>query len=277
MTLLDDSRGYTSHPVSKVSVGISNGKERSRKYLFRTGRIGAEISEKGLLLERYLGEIGDGSVPLTFNELRRLQRATRHWNTEKNDWSLFRESSKGFALGAGSRFLYRAPGRDSEVVEVGRRLMDEIVKGREFKGHDIAIPFTKAVRPVRAVSVIAEIWRKDEVVGNPDGEKVGVIYKLSPKITVQAYRDILYICILPHEKLQYSLEFREDVTDSVYHRKMSAPKDNFERFERLAEEHDVIVKKRKGLGIKYTTIEQDESVEFIDELAAIIFGSKNRE
>jgi hypothetical protein len=110
-----------------------------------------------------------------------------HWARSRDAWAAFYHSSAGYPAGYGGGCYYQAPGKHGEHVTIGTVTLGGH-RGGDLCGRDEVVSLEKPRRPRPGVEVVAEIWRRDERFGPPDGSLVGLRYRLGPELFVDAQR-----------------------------------------------------------------------------------------
>lgn len=158
-----------------------------RIFLAPNGRIGAAVGGGRVALARHLGHVGDGKIELSRSELKALDAACWDWARRRVGWAAFWESCAGYPGGYGSAWYFQPPGRESPRVKVGSRCYGRET-GEPFRGKDVVVARPRPLRGVGGIPIVATIYRVGERSGRPEGEEVGVVYRLSPAARLEARR-----------------------------------------------------------------------------------------
>lgn len=166
----------------------AEGEPDSVGYAWSTGRITASVTERRVHLRRRFGPISPrGALVIDRSDLGALARACRVWSERRDQWSAFYASAAGYPIGFGSAWYYRAPGRDSARVVVGRKVVGNRQEGETWQGRDEVVPLDAREHVDEGVERVADVWRRGERFGDPAGALVGQRYRLG-RVHVDARR-----------------------------------------------------------------------------------------
>lgn len=147
-----------------------------------------EVRRDGLVVHRYAARGGElradvvrGRVRLrrreqrldaTLAELRALLPLWRAWEEERVRWAAYYAKPLGGAV----EWVYQPAGRRRRVV-VGRADVYRRRTGEALRGEDQLEPVAPPRSAPAGFAVVADIVRRGERLGEPAGERVGVVYE----------------------------------------------------------------------------------------------------
>jgi hypothetical protein len=163
-------------------------------YAWSSGRVGATAGSGWVRIRRRFGVIGlrnkgDNDLRLDLSELRALGVACDDWARRRDDWAAFYSSGSGHPPGYGcSTTWYQPPGKNAKRVRIGERTFGR-PRGEQLLGRDEIVPIVPAVKLPESVLVEADIWRRGEKHGPPQGSLVGARYRLCGGAAFMADRE----------------------------------------------------------------------------------------
>lgn len=157
----------------------AQGEADSVGYAWSTGRITASVTERRVHLRRRFGPVSpSGAFVIDRSDLGALARACRVWSERRDHWSAFYASAAGYPIGFGSAWYYRAPGRDSARVVVGREVAGNRQEGERWQGREEVVPLDAPEHVAEGVERVADVWRRGERFGDSTGALVGECYRV---------------------------------------------------------------------------------------------------
>lgn len=123
---------------------------------------------------------GLGVLTLGLAEVRNLIAALEHWSRVESECAGF-ETASGCG---GHSFYYRPPGVGAKMMQVGERRGGRTI-GVVFKNRRVRVAMEPPLAVAAGVTISGEDWRFGELVGPPEGSKVGLLYAIEPDLSLQ--------------------------------------------------------------------------------------------
>ncbi len=169
-------------------------------YFWSTGRIAATVGADWARLKRRLGVMGDGDMRINLAELRALDVACGDWACRRDEWARFFSYSGAPAPYQGfvHIYSYQPAGKGSAPVKIGRETRGRL-QGEKLCGRDMVVPMEQAIELANDVRIEAEIWRRGERHGPPEGSLVGMRYHLGvDALILHAHRQVAKLARREH-------------------------------------------------------------------------------
>lgn len=178
-----------SPQLIEVGRALNKGRPATVGYFWSNGRIGATVGAGWVKIDRRFGVQGRG-LQLDVPTLALLAKACRTWVRQRDRWAAFFSSSGGYPPGYGGHAsYYLPPGKDSARVTVGRvGCLGHDRVGEELVGRDEVVVLPRPRRAGR-LRIVAELWRRGEKHGPPEGSRVGVRFQLAEGVYLDAKRN----------------------------------------------------------------------------------------
>ena len=123
---------------------------------------------------------GPGVLSVGREEIRNILAALQHWFRVEAEFASF-ETASGCG---GQTYYYRPPGIGAKKTRVGER-RGGFRSGVTFKESWVRVAKEPPLAVAPGVSIAGEDWRLGELVGPPEGSKVGLLYRIEPDLSLQ--------------------------------------------------------------------------------------------
>lgn len=191
-----DAAGVDRAAPGWIEVSRDAGPPATIGLAWSTGRVVATAGPGWVALRRRRGVVGVagklGGLRLTLAELRALDVACGDWVRHRDAWAAFYTTHAGHPPGLGVSHYYQAPGA-TPPRRLGARVLGRRT-GDELRGHDDLVPLAPSRHLTAGVHVVAELWRRGEAHGPPAGSWIGLRYRLTADLHVDARRPDLHVC-----------------------------------------------------------------------------------
>ncbi len=176
--------------LARTGAYVRRDGEEADLLSWSAGGIGAVAGARWVAVDRLDGAELSGGPPLRFaaEGLRRLEAACRDWIVRRAEWEGFRVSRAASAqAGSFERHGHTPRGPDSKERTVYSK-SPSFTMGSPFGGRDEERPLLAPLDVAPGVVAVAELWRVGEVVAEPAGVLVGIVYSLGEGLRMEARR-----------------------------------------------------------------------------------------
>ena len=188
--ILDVAGGSRRSPqLIEVGCALIKGRRATVGYFWSNGRIGATAGAGWVQIDRRWGVQGR-PLRIDLATLAVLDQACRAWVRQRDRWAAFYGSGAGYPPGwGGYASYYLPPGKDSARVTVGRvGCLGHNRVGEDLVGKDQVVVLDRPRRTGR-VPIVAELWRRGEKHGPPEGSRIGARFQIADGVYLDAKRN----------------------------------------------------------------------------------------
>lgn len=180
-------------------------------------RIKAVVYNNCINFERVRG-IESSINNITLSELELIHQLGIYWQKIKNEFAAYHI----FFDGLRAHFWFYEPGKEYHtIVGSDSSMIPNSLRGEKFRGKDVCKKLEEPKELHEGITIVEEQWRIGEKIGNPEGEKTGIVCKITDDIKVVLTRFYIVLCEGIH-KLQLDnndLEFLGAILNFIKRRK----------------------------------------------------------